>query len=57
MFLRGAAENLVEKGFSIIKKGEDYIISYKGVEILKGKDRLAGEFFTVCSFFYTTGFS
>ncbi|MBO6185308.1 MAG: hypothetical protein J6O88_11585 [Chryseobacterium sp.] len=55
-FLRGAAENLVEKGFSIIKKGEDYIVSYKGVEILKGKDRLAGEFLRSAHFSTRQGF-
>ncbi|OCK50488.1 hypothetical protein BA768_04870 [Chryseobacterium sp. CBo1] len=56
VFLRGAAENLVEKGFSIIKKGEDYIVSYKGVEILKGKDRLAGEFLRSAHFSTRQGF-
>ncbi|WP_144281287.1 hypothetical protein [Chryseobacterium echinoideorum] len=55
-FLKGAAENLVQKGFSIIKKGEDYIVSYKGVEILKGKDRLAGEFLRSAHFSTRQGF-
>jgi len=56
VFLRGAAENLVEKGFSIVKKGEDYIVSYKGVEILKGKDRLAGQFLRSAHFSTRQGF-
>lgn len=55
-FLKGAAESLVEKGFSIVKQGEDYIISYKGVEILKGRDRLTGEFLRSAHFSTRQGF-
>lgn len=55
-FLKGAAENLVEKGFSIVKQGENYVVSYKRVEILKGKDRLAGEFLRSAHFSTRQGF-
>lgn len=55
-FLKGAAEDLVEKGFSIVKQGEDYVVSYKGVEILKGKDRLTGEFLRSAHFSTRQGF-